>query len=259
MLGEFMAYIRPQNLQNISKSEKNSLLSEYIAHYKKAVQEHGVEALNAKIPRETFSSVLNTIGEFLQDQSNMLLKENNNIKIFLENNPLPPHMATLLPENYRVFALLLNALKQWVSAESSATDRYILGGTARQACREATNNCIVTGEKLGKDAELHHPVRDGRPPILLSKKGHDIVEAGNTQQIKQQATLTEEQVSLWDKLQRMRAKRNQSWKQLREGCLAHSQSSSPCRPGAKSFANVASKETGKTPEEIIRLLDAAGK
>ncbi len=43
----------------------------------------------------------------------------------------------------------------------------------------AVDKCIVTGEELGERAELHHPMRDGRPPILLSKKGHDIIEQSN--------------------------------------------------------------------------------
>ena len=85
----------------------------------------------------------------------------------------------LLPDDFRVFSLLLNALKQWVSAESQSTDRYLLGGTARATCREAVNKWIVTGEELGENSELHHPLRDGRPPILLSKKGHNLVEQNN--------------------------------------------------------------------------------
>ena len=43
-------------------------------------------------------------------------------------------------------------------------------------CRDVSTTCLVTGEALGADSELHHPVRDGRPPVLLSKAGHDRIE-----------------------------------------------------------------------------------
>jgi len=72
--------------------------------------------------------------------------------------------------------LAINSLKQWVVAEQGATDRYLLGGAARDLCREATDTCLVTGAVLTNGIELHHPVRDGRPPIPLSKEGHASIE-----------------------------------------------------------------------------------
>lgn len=40
------------------------------------------------------------------------------------------------------------------------------------------DHCVITGKHLGlADVELHHPVRDGRPPIPLSKNGHDRIES----------------------------------------------------------------------------------
>ena len=259
-----MAYVRPQNVQKLTKAEKVDLLKEYIAHYESAVNERGIQALNEKISRDVFASVLDSVGEFLLSQADKLLHENEDVQKFLKETPLPSSLEKLLPDNFRVFSLLLNALKQWVSAESAATDRFLLGGTARQTCRDAVAHCIVTGEPLGEGAELHHPVRDGRPPILLSKKGHETVErtapdnavtggqVGN-------AAMTDEQSKLWKQLQQMRSQRNQSWIQLREGCVALTKFDSHCRPGAKSFANVAVRETGATPGTIIHILDLVGK
>ena len=261
-----MTYARLQNLRKLDKAEKVTLLKEYVEHCKKTVQEQGVESLNAKIPREVFAQILDALGELLQANASQLLKENLDVQAFLRANPLPPHMAALLPDEFRVFSLLLNALKQWVSAESAATDKFLLGGTARQSCRQAVKLCIVTGEELGNDAELHHPVRDGRPPILLSKKGHKIVERDITasriaaQTAEAEDSSTEKQnEQLWHKLQFLRSRRNQSWTQLREGCATLLMPGTPCRPGAKSFANVVIRETGKTPKEIMQLLDYVGK
>jgi hypothetical protein len=251
-------------MQKLSKAEKTALLSEYVDHYTNSIHEQGIESLNAKIPRETFTPVLDMLGELLQDHANRLLKENREVQAFLRANPLPTYISELLPDNFRVFSLLLNALKQWVSAESAATDRFLLGGTARQTCREVVRHCIVTGEKLGDDAELHHPVRDGRPPVLLSKKGHDIVEqavadSGVTGQTITGENLSESQNALWQKMQLLRSQRTQSWTQLREGCVALLNPGTPCRLGAKSFANVVMRNTNKTPEEILQLLDYVGK
>lgn len=251
-----MAYIRPQQSQSLTKTEKVALLREYVAHYEEVLVKQGIAALNTKIPREVFSPVLEAIGETLLLQSERLLRENAEVQDFLENNPLPSRMAELLPDNFRVFALLLNALKQWVSAESAATDRFLLGGAARQTCREAVTHCIVTKESFDDSSELHHPVRDGRPPILLSKKGHDMVEGVIANSSSTMRTvLTEPQNQLWQKLQTMRSQRNQSWKQLREGCMAFLNPDTQCRAGAKSFANVVMRETGKSPQEVIELLD----
>lgn len=173
-----MAYIRPQPKQRISKEERNQLLQEYYLYYKELIHEQGIEALNLKIPREVFASVLDEVGSLLQERAAQLLSESEAVRQFLEKTPVPPSMASQLPEDFRVFALLLNALKQWVSAESAATDRFLLGGNARKECREVTNTCLVTGKEIGDDGELHHPVRDGRPPVLLSREGHNIIEYG---------------------------------------------------------------------------------
>ena len=138
----------------------------------------------------------------------------------MKQNPLPPHMKELLPDDFRVFSLVLNALKQWVSAESQSTDRYLLGGTARATCREAVNKCIVTGEELGENAELHHPLRDGRPPILLSKKGHNLVEQNN--QINSTANSDDDvDNDVWNIVKEIRTKKSQSWGSLRKDVMRY--------------------------------------
>ena len=150
---------------------------------------------------------------------------------------------------------MLNALKQWVAAEQSATDRYLLGGTARESLRKLADQCMVTGETIGPDGELHHPVRDGRPPILLSKRGHSFIEgqiAGNH--------VEQEGDSVSVEIQKMRRKGNHSWVQLREGCLdqlgLQVQFSSPGRRSAsRSFAIKVHEELGLPYQEILDWLD----
>ncbi|MEI8199111.1 MAG: hypothetical protein WCG21_03530 [Eubacteriales bacterium] len=181
-----MSYQRPKSNISMSKPEKVNLMAEYITYYEGIVNTGSVDALNVKIPREAFAEILDSIGETLNQAALKMSEDDGPVKDFLKANPLPPNMKDLLPDDFRVFSLLLNSLKQWVSAESAATDRYLLGVTARATCRAATKKCIVTGQDLGDDAELHHPVRDGRPPILISKEGHSIIEG----QVKSNKSIT---------------------------------------------------------------------
>ncbi|WP_088227357.1 hypothetical protein [Desulfosporosinus sp. FKB] len=161
-----MAYTRYKSETVLSKQEKVSLMAEYITYYENLIKEQDLDVLNVKITREVFDSILEEIGTLLNKHASIMANEDGPVKDFLQSNPLPPHMQELLPDEFRAFSLLLNSLKQWVSAESSATDRFLLGGTAKQTCRAAVNRCIVTGEELGDRPELHHPMRDGRPPII---------------------------------------------------------------------------------------------
>jgi len=151
------------------------LLKDYIQHYRQLTA-IDTTVLNRKVPREAFGDLLDRLGEMLLAESLKLTEPAGPIYSFLDSNPLPPAMAKHLPAHFRVFCLALNSLKQWVAAEQSATDRYLLGGTARDLCRETAETCLVTGGPLGQGSELHHPVRDGRPPIPLSKKGHASIE-----------------------------------------------------------------------------------
>jgi len=245
-------YKRFENQRTLTKSEKLDLLKKYNEHYRKLIKEKGLEQLNIKIPRNAFENTLDNICSLLLDESERLSK-NKSVKSFLNENPLPEFLKGLLPDNFRVFSLLLNSLKQWVSAESAATDRYLMGGTARKICRSVSSHCLVTNEILGKDAELHHPMRDGRPPILLSKDGHKQIEGQ-----KKEKNISNDPA--WDQIKELRSHRKMSWKQLVEGCntLLGKIQESDCRSGAKSFANVVINETGLDAKEILELLNKYG-
>lgn len=247
-----MAYKRFENKKPITKQEKVELLAEYIDYYKNLIAEKGSGELNVKIPRDVFEPILDKIGVILVEASREASREGQ-VKKFLDDHQLPPHMRDLLPDEFRAFSLLINALKQWVSAESAATDRYLLGGTARQTCRDITTNCIVTGEAIGPDAELHHPVRDGRPPILLNKRGHTLIEQGNYKHYEEGQDATAE---IWEMIKKIRTEKHMSWVQLREGCNAISTGSNSCRPGAKSFANRIIRDTGLSTDKIVVLLNS---
>jgi hypothetical protein len=247
-----MTYKRYKSEIALSKQEKVSLMCEYINYYENLIRVHGTDVINIKIPREVFDEILDNIGALLNQHAIKMANEEGEVKDFLQANPLPPHMQKLLPNEFRAFALLLNSLKQWVSAESAATDRFLLGGTAKQTCKSAVDKCIVTGEELGERPELHHPMRDGRPPILLSKKGHDLIEQNNQ---KSSTKNIDNKNGVWNLIKQIRTDKHMSWVQLREGCNAILTGSNNCRAGAKTFANKAIKETGATAMEIIEMLD----
>lgn len=254
--GDGMAYKRYKSEIALSKPEKVKLMYEYINYYERLVNEQGLDILNVKIPRGVFANIVDEIGGILNQKAIEMASEEGPVKDFLEANPLPPHMKELLPDDFRAFSLLLNALKQWVSAESQATDRYLLGGTARATCREAVDKCVVTDEELGENAELHHPLRDGRPPILLSKKGHILVEQNN--QTNSSANIDDIDNDVWNTIKQIKTKKNQSWTQLREGSNAILTGSYNCRSGAKSFANCVIRETGLSASDILEMLDNIG-
>lgn len=245
-----MAYKRYKGDFNLSKEKKVELMSEYVAYYKNLIDKHGMDSLNVKIPREVFSETLDEIGTLIQEKALKMATDDGEIKRFLSNNPLPSEMQKLLPDEFRAFSLLLNALKQWISAESAATDRYFLGGTARQICKEAADTCIVTSEELKEGAELHHPMRDGRPPILLSKKGHTLIE--------QNPQNNSDYDEIFNQIKKIRSERNQSWVQLREGSNGIISRNTNIRANAKSFANKVINELGLSANDIIEILNSRG-
>ena len=253
-----MAYKRYKSEIALSKLKKVNLMAEYIDYYERLIGDQGLNVLNVKLPREIFQEVLDDIGCILNKKAIEMANDDGPVKEFLDVNPLPPHMEEQLPDDFRVFSLLLNALKQWVSAESQATDRYLLGGTARATCREAVNKCIVTGEALGENPELHHPLRDGRPPILLSKKGHTLVEQNNPKNNLASSYDDDNNNDEWNTIKKIRSMKNQSWVQLREGCNFILTRNHNCRAGAKSFANVVIRDTGLSARDILEILDKQG-
>jgi hypothetical protein len=142
-----------------------------------------------------------------------------------------------------------------VSAEQQATDRYLLGGGAREELRTLAGFCLATGKSLDGDCELHHPVRDGRPPIPLCRKFHDQIE----QQGGEEGPLDPNFVVISE----VRAKANNSWKNLRRGCLdllgeAVTDSTLAVGAGSRAFARKASTTTGLGYRQIIAMLDERG-
>jgi hypothetical protein len=247
-----MTYKRPTNRVQLSKAEKIDLLRDYVQYYRE-LTETDKSVLNRKVPRGAFSDLLARLGEMILTEAEKLT-EAADIRQFLDGNPLPQAMSKCLPDDFRVFCLALNSIKQWIAAEQSATDRYLLGGAARELCREAAKTCLVTGSALGQDSELHHPVRDGRPPILLSKKGHALIEG-------QLASAGDDTIgrALWA----LKREGNRSWLQLRRGCLDLLGQPVPwpskaSAAGARAFAKKAAATAGVGYEQILEWMDNKG-
>ncbi len=249
-----MAYKRPENKSpKLSKAEKTHLLKEYFEDYKsRAATDLGV--LNGKLPRGTLDVLLDRLGEMLLAESESLASMDGPVGKFLDDNPLPPAIEQRLPRNFRVFCLALNAIKQWVAAEQSATDRYLLGGEARRLCREIATHCLVSGEELDSDCELHHPIRDGRPPIPLSKHGHGSIEG-------QRSSESDDPIDR--ALFGLRRNGKRSWAQLRRGCLDCIGQPEPLssKSGAandRAFARKAAAVANLSYEEILEWLKNKG-
>jgi hypothetical protein len=171
-----MPFERHQRPSLLSKTDRQLLLLEYLKHCSLVGQQNPA-ALNQKLPRDGAVDVLDRIAVLLREEAALLASRPGPMRTFLDNNPLPECLNGMLPDDFRAFCLLLNALKQWLSAEQAATDRYLLGGRVRQESREATTSCVISGRQLkGTKVELHHPVRDGRPPIPLHWKAHALLE-----------------------------------------------------------------------------------
>jgi len=205
-----MTYERPKSNNTLGPSEKAELLNAYFEYYRERVAELGRGALNSKVRRDAFSELLDEVGSLLLTQSAELSARPGPVQDFLKAEPLPPKFQELLPDRFRAFCLALNALKQWLAAEQAATDRYLLGGTTRQQCRKMAKYCVVTGKPLNEsETELHHPVRDGRPPIPVSKAGHEQIE-------QQDSGSGEDAYGL--PLRELKRESNRSRAMLRRGC-----------------------------------------
>ena len=171
-----MPYNRPKSNHSLDKAQRVTLLQSYFDHYRE-IAKVDKQALNQKLSREASDDLLDQIGCLLLAHATEAANTPGPVCDFLARNPLPKSLERLLPDDFRAFCLALNALKQWLAAEQAATDRYLLGGKAREECRAEATTCVVTGEAIARgQAVLHHPVRDGRPPIPLSKRGHAELE-----------------------------------------------------------------------------------
>jgi len=202
-----------------------------------------------------FADLLDKVGDLIIAESARLANEPGPVRTFLGENPAPAGMAPLLPDSVRAFCLVLNALKQWVNKEQIAMDGYLFGRNARQLCRSVVSQCILTGDFLDSAAELHHPVRDGRPPLLLSKKGHAQLEG--------QASSKDGADPIAVILIPLKRKKNLSWAHLRRGCLdlagqESDSSSAAMKSSARSYARKGSEATGLSYTEILAWMDKRG-
>jgi hypothetical protein len=251
-------YVRPSP-PCLTIEQKRQLLAEQVAYYTQVRAEKSEKEfrrlMSQKLSRRLVSRTLARIGGLIQQETRELAsgssEEAQNVQNFLAGVPLPPAMNLYLTTEYRTFALLLNALKQWISAEQAATDRFLLGGAARGLCRQVSTQCLITRVAFEPEhqKELHHIVRDGRPPIALSKEGHRIVD---------------NQVSHNDAWRQalQSIKKNRSWIALRRGCDAIL-ADTDAGVGDKNWAKKALQEVQKidaaaTCEKLIIWLDEQG-
>lgn len=255
-----MAYIRPKPTKKLTPPQRRDVLDA-------TVQAASSDSLNRKIPRKLFEKSLDKIGEQLLLLARDVASSDMAVRAFLDENPLPPLMRDLIPTEYRVFCLLLNALKQWVTKEQLATDSYVLGSSARADLKKALTTCPVTGKGvLLEEIELHHTVRDGRPPIPLSKTGHALLE----RQSKGESGADDDRADGSDSAEVVNALKNvirvenKSWVHLRRGChdllgRAVTHSSKGMQSSARSLAKKAINTTGKSADEILAVLDTHGR
>jgi len=247
-----MTYIRPKSDHKLSPDEKRELLKEYFDYYQE-VSNTDPEHLNSKLPRSAFDDLLNEIGELILKKAKILASSENEVSQFLKDNPLPKHLEKYLPNEFRIYSLALNSLKQWLSAEQAATDRYIFGGTVRDQCRKLGNKCLVSGVSADEcTIELHHPVRDGRPPIPLAKDVHAKIEG--------QASAKSEQDDVMKIIYPIKRAGNRSWVMLKLGCellldIENTNKSKNVQSSSKTFARKSSQATGLNYQELLSWIE----
>jgi len=249
-------YTRPVAAGKLDKAQKVRLVEAMVEHHRRAFEAVS-GSLNIKVPRDVFDDLLDEIGTLLLARSRTMAAESGPVREFLLANALPENFSGLLPLEFRAFCLALNGLKQWVTKEQAATDRYLLGGTARETCRAAATTCVVTGKSLAEEKiVLHHPLRDGRPPLPLSVEGHAKIEGQVRGEGKEPDTLDA-------KMRSLKKQMNKSWLHLHRGCLDHmglpvSHSTPGMAGDARAFAKKVSVATGRSYREILDWLNENG-
>lgn len=178
---KYVRHLSKYQLSRENSQERKDFEAQVISDFLLLYQNEN--ELNIKVPREVFQTELDEIGAHLQSIARKIASnpdENKVVHKLLEDHPVPEIAKASLPDDFRVFSLLLNALKQWVSAEQAATDRVLLGGEVRKKLKENITKCIVSGAELEYHqtgaVNFHHTMRDGRFPIPLTKEAHDIIE-----------------------------------------------------------------------------------
>jgi len=247
-----MTYIRPKSEHKLSPEEKRELLQEYFDYYYE-VSISNPERLNSKLPRSAFNELINEIGELILGKTEKLASSDNEVSQFLKDNPLPDHLEKYLPEKFRIYSLALNSIKQWLSAEQAATDRYIFGGTVRDQCKKLGTSCLVSGTPAEEcTIEIHHPVRDGRPPIPLAKETHAKIEG--------QSSVIRKQDEVMKFIYPIKQSGNRSWVMLKLGCelllnIANTNKSKNVQASSKTFARKSSEASGLSFHELLRWVE----
>ncbi len=246
-------YQRYKAVRKFEGSNRRQALQKYLDHYA-GIAATSPGLMNQKLPRKVFEKVLDEIGALLQQRARELAASDPDMIKFLERNTLPPCLGAELTPEVRAFSLLLNSLKQWTVAEQSAMDRFLISGGVREELRDLAQSCPIAPESFVKgQVELHHPVRDGRPPIPLSKKGHETVEGIV-------AIDPNDRVAKQLIAHRKETSRTYSWRSLRLGCLMELGQSSYDKTVSRhktARSNVAwvKKETSLSAETILETLE----
>src|SRR5437870_7495235 len=121
-----MSYQHPKPGVKLSKQERTELLKDYYAFCAEQFSKDA-KALNRKVPREAFRGFHDRVGLLLLEEAKQLAAHNGIMRNFLDANPLPERMKAYLPDDYRIFCLLLNSLRQWSMKELAQTDKYVIG------------------------------------------------------------------------------------------------------------------------------------
>jgi hypothetical protein len=250
--GSEKKYARYRALKKIEGQAKRLALAGYIKHYAEIAKAHP-QLLNQKLPKRVFDAVLNQVGALLQQCAREMSTQEGELKDFLARNLVPAGLGNGLTDEIRAFCLILNSLRQWSVSEQLAMDRLLLSGNVRKELRELYTICPVAPDDADTaKVELHHPLRDGRPPIPLSKRGHDIVEG---------ILVLEESDRAGAALVAFRRDHGpMSWKRLRIGCMdlignAPEGMKPSYLTNARSWARKAKRITKLEETPILAFLD----
>lgn len=235
---------------------RRDALKAYVEHYARIAAE-APELLNQKLPRSVSEEIHSEIGALLQQRAKELVKTSGPIRTFLRRNPVPKCLGSSLTKEVRCFSLLLHSLNQWCVVEKLAMDRFLCSGNVRKELKSLFEICpVVPGDESKTTVELHHPLRDGRPPIPLSKKGHDKVEGLVVLEVGDDdgARLIEH---------RKTSKPIYSWVRLRTGCLLRqgmvfADLKSSYRASARHAIKRVTEDLKSTPESILEILNRYG-
>lgn len=246
-------YQRP-SASKIEGEARRKALAEYLDHYTKLAATD-LSLLNQKLPKSAFATLLDRVGALLLAEAKRMSVEDPVVTTFLNRNPVPECLGSALTPEVRTFCLALQALSQWTTAEKLAMDRFVFSGRVRSEIRAAAKGCPILPDGFDtKKIELHHPVRDGRPPIPLSKRGHEKIEG---------VMRPDEGDADGQRLFGYKIESKSSWVRIRLGCLialdqidlTEGQFAQGYVTDSKMRFRKAMEATGLSAERILDLLN----